>query len=308
MLSDKNTYMFDEETMVFSVNHGSGGLKQYSMSKMLSDIYCFEPYELMTPCRIYRWSHFYRWFGYKTRDPFESLYLNGIAVKVRSLSLLEYECFMRTPYCSYNEYLHFVITEYELEERLINLPGVHNFIFNTGVYLCDFKRMEIAEKLLVLSSYYDLIDFINDYEYVDVDDAKRIITKNLRGYTDAQYHWSEMGTDQRIRNFENKLQFEDNNPFRLMFISHEVFYTYPRFEFNLYFKVHSAFSIEVYLNAEVIYKDGSREKLKQIKAETTDNHFEFFDGNIKVRCKKGKIWDIDKIVMTLTTENALELC
>lgn len=305
-LYDTPSFIIDDFHMMISINYGCNGVTSLGLQSNYVEppigniLYNFERFHAKyNPDEIYqktvvsdkiaRYSHGYRWFGVKGHNYLESLNCYGIAALCTNLYFGEYICYVPVLSDDEDDETYVVkinISDDVLVSLLTKRRELPDFLTRNGIDLREFKLLEITDKLLYLSRYFDLYEFLGlDKEELEskADIALRLQAIMAKKTTD-QFVWDSFSIEEKNDYLQQKTKAYNNKSAFLWFNIVRTRYIPYSKEIEISYLIRSEYSIEVYIDIDIEYKDGTIESYSHIEVQPYDNNFEFFQGRTKFCC------------------------
>lgn len=317
---DTPHFFFDELTMMASINYGCNGMASFGLSSNYispsipyiynfeRDIVKYDPNEIfrrpIVSDRISRSAHGYKWFGVNGVDYMISLKKYGIVAKCINLFFGDYICYVPVEIDDYDGdcLAEIETSDDDIVSTLSKRQDLMAFLEYKDISLRDFKLLEITDKLFYLCDYYDIYDFLGlDEELYEKNDVILKLQAYMSKKTIDEYLWDSYTLDekndflmQRVKTLRNREAYLRFNIVRVNYLPYSK-------EMELSYLIHSEYSIDVYVNIDIFYNDGSCNIYPHIKVESYDDQFIFFQGKTRIRCEKDYI-QIQMIKLTCSDE------
>lgn len=305
-----NTPVFclDELTMTATINYGCNGKISLGLSSsyvapsfpFLSnferDHVKYDPDEKyrkpIVSDRITRSAHRYKWFGVNGMDYIVSFKKYGIIAKCIDLFFGEYICYVPVEFEESNGINYALVKTSDdiITSTLTKRKDLINFLEKEDISLRDFKLKEITNKLYCLCDFYDsyeLCDFLDlDTDLYDKDDVLIELQAAMSNKTIDEFLWDSYTVEEKNDYLMNKLTALRNKDAFLRFNIVKLNYLPYSKEVELSYLVHSEYSIEVYINVDIIYDDESITSYQHIKVDSYDDQFIYFQGKTRIKSDK----------------------
>ena len=312
---------FDDLTMVATLNLGCNGTSSFGMSpKFMTPpiggiLYNFERthwfydpdeeyHKPIVSDKITRSSHRYKWFGVNGYDYLYSLKYYGIIAKCINLYFGEYKCYVPVEVDDIEgEFVAEInISEETIDSILTKRKDLKDFLLHENITLRDFKLMEITSKLLYLCDYYDIYDFLDlDEELFSKQDVIVSLQAAMSKKTIDEYLWDSYTLEEKNLFLKQKVKAIRNKEAYLRFnIANVAYLPYSR-EFELSYLIHSEYSVVVFVNIDIIYRDGTKTSYSHIDVDAYDDKFEYFQGKMRMRSEQDYL-NIEQIQLTCSDE------
>ena len=319
--ADTPRFSFDDETMVATINYGCNGVKSFGMSPQFMSppikniLYNFERahwlydpdeeyHKPIVSDKITRSSHRYKWFGVNGLDYLYSLKYYGIIAKCINLFFGEYKCYVPVDVDDIEgEFVAEIsISDETIDSILLKRKDLRDFLSHTNITLRDFKLMEITSKLLYLCDYYDIYDFLDlDEELFSKQDIIVSLQAAMSKKTIDEYLWDSYALEEKNTFLKQKVKAIRNREAYLRFNIVNVTYLPYRKEFELSYLIHSEYSVVVFVNIDIIYRDGTKTSYSHIDVDAYDDKFEYFHGKTRMRSEQDYL-NIEQIRLTCSDE------
>jgi hypothetical protein len=305
---DTPVFCLDELTMTATINYGcngriSLGLSSSYVAPSFSFLYNFErdhvkydPNEKyskpIVSDRITRSAHRYKWFGVNGMDYILSFKKYGIIAKCIDLFFGEYVCYVPVELEESNEIYYALVKTSDdiINSTLTKRRDLIDFLEKEDISLRDFKLLEITDKLYCLFDYYDLYelyDFLDlDTDLYDKDDVLIELQAEMSNKTIDEYLWDSYTLEEKNDYLMNKLTALRNKDAFLRFNIVKIHYLPYSKEVELSYLIHSEYSIEVYINIDIIYSDESITSYQHIKVDSYDDQFVYFQGKTRIKSER----------------------
>lgn len=319
-LYDTPHFIIDDLTMMASINYGcngivSFGLSSYYIATSFPFLYNFErdhikydPDEIyrksIVSDRITRSAHRYKWFGANGADYMTSLEEYGIAAKCIDLYFGEYRCYIPVEVDGYDEVC---LAEIETTDEMIistltKRMDLIQFLEYKDISLRDFKLLEITDKLLFLCDYYDIYDFLGlDDDIFEKSDIILQLQAEMTKKTIDEFLWDSYTLEEKNDFLSQRIKTSRNKEAFLRFNIVKVHYLPFSKEIEVSYLIHSEYSIEVFVNIDVLYKDGSSLAYSHIRVDSYDDQFVYFQGKTRIKSEKDYL-NIQLISLTCSDE------
>lgn len=313
-------FSLDDLTMIASINYGCYGSVSYGLSpKFIAFSYNeldniernnnkYDPDEMyhrpIVSDKVYRSAHRYKWFGVNGIDYKLSFYKYGIVAICTNLYFGEYKCYVPV---EVDEYEGDCVAEIETsDDMLVDIlrkrTDLINFLEHEDISLRDFKLLEITNKLYYLCDYYDIYDFLGlDEELYYKEDVALTLQASMSKKTVDEYLWDSYTLDEKNSFLSSRLKAFRNKEAYLRFTIVKAVFIPSSKEIELSYLIHSEYSIEVFINVGVIYKDGSSYSYHHINVESYDDRFEYFQGRMRIMSDQDYL-NIEEIQLSCTDE------
>lgn len=246
---------------------------------------------------VLRQSHNYKWYG-SLKDVKSSLEENGVVAKCISLDLLDYNCIVYDYYSEDEDsYLMFRISESEIEEKFFHMKGLYSFMVETGLVLCDFRDMDIIAKLEFLIEHFDLLDLLALYKYKELSYYEALCIIEESNLRPVEYQWSEYSFEEQEDILRSKLYASDNPDSYLSFLDYSLRYVPSKGNIWIKYLIYSEYSIVVYTDILVYYKDGTIEVFDNNIVPVKRGHLDYFETETLIHPIKRGFVEISKIVL-----------
>ena len=302
---DTPHFYFDDLTMMVRINYGCNGSISFGLSSnyitpSFSFLYNFERdiikqdpdanyHKPIVSDRISRSAHGYKWFGVNGMDYMISLKKYGIVAKCVNLYFGDYICYVPVEIDDYDgECLAEIkATDDSIVSALTIRHDLVFFLEYEDISLRDFKLLEITDKLFYLCDYYDIYDFLGlDEDLCDKNDVILKLQASMSRKTIDEFLWDSYTLNDKNEYLMQRVKALRNKEAYLRFNIVKINYLPYSKEIELSYLIHSEYSIEVYVNIDIFYKDGSCESYPHIKVESYDDQFIYFQGKTRIRCEK----------------------
>lgn len=319
-LYDTPHFYFDDLTMIAFINYGCNGIVSFGLSSdyiatSFPFLYNFErdhikydPDEIykksIVSDRITRSAHRYKWFGANGEDYMTSLEEYGIAAKCIDLYFGEYRCYIPVEVDGYDEdYLAEIETTDEtIISTLTKRIDLIQFLEYKDISLRDFKLLEITDKLLLLCDYYDIYDFLGlDDDIFEKSDIILQLQAEMTKKTIDEFLWDSYTLEEKNDFLTQRIKTSRNKEAFLRFIIVKVHYLPFSKEVEVSYLIHSEYSIEVFVNINILYKDGSSLAYSHIRVDSYDDQYIYFQGKTRIKSEKDYL-NIQLISLTCSDE------
>lgn len=302
---DVPSFIIDDFHMMISINNGCNGTTLLGLQSNYVEqpigyiLYNFERFhakynpdeEYKKPVvsdKITRYSHGYRWFGVKGFNYLDSLDIFGITALCTNLYFGEYKCYV--PVWVDDDEEDYVVMINTSDDVLVSLltrrKELLEFLTYNSIDLREFKLFEITDKLEYLSRYFDLYEFLGlDNEELEPkkDVALRLQAIMAKKSID-QFVWDSYSIEEKNDFLRQKTKAYNNKGAFLWFNIVKTRYIPYSKEIEISYLIRSEYSIEVYVDIDIEYKDGTTELYSDIEVQPYDDKFEFFQGRTRVSC------------------------
>lgn len=311
---------FDDLTMMASINYGCNGFVSFGLSSNYfapsfpvlfnfeRDINIYDPdaiyHKPIVSDKVTRSAHRYKWFGANGMDCMTSLKKYGIAAKCINLYFGEYRCYIPVEIEDYGEecLAEIEITDDIVISTLTKRKDLIKFLECKDLSLRDFKLLEITDKLLYLCDYYDIYDFLGlDDDLYEKSEIIVQLQAEMSKKTIDEYLWDSYTLEekndflmQRVKALRNKEAFLRFNIVKIHYLSYSK-------EMEVSYLIHSEYSIEVFVNIDITYNDGSLISYSHIKVDSYDDQFVYFQGKTRIKSEKDYL-NIQLISLTCSDE------
>lgn len=319
-LYDTPHFYFDDLTMIAFINYGCNGIVSFGLSSdyiatSFPFLYNFErdhikydPDEIykksIVSDRITRSAHRYKWFGANGEDYMTSLEEYGIAAKCIDLYFGEYRCYIPVEVDGYDEdYLAEIETTDEtIISTLTKRIDLIQFLEYKDISLRDFKLLEITDKLLLLCDYYDIYDFLGlDDDIFEKSDIILQLQAEMTKKTIDEFLWDSYTLEEKNDFLTQRIKTSRNKEAFLRFNIVKVHYLPFSKEVEVSYLIHSEYSIEVFVNINILYKDGSSLAYSHIRVDSYDDQYIYFQGKTRIKSEKDYL-NIQLISLTCSDE------
>ncbi len=308
--------LFDTFQMTAVINYGGYGFKIIPLStKFIAPDYGVEFYncekkfrnydpndDYKTPIlsnKIIRHSHFYKWFGVDYLSPVESLEIYGIIARCKDLFFFEYECY--APIYLDDErciLMKFETTEDEIENLLSKRSDLVDFLSKEDISLRDFKILDITSKLYHICNFYDIDLFLGiEGEYYEKDDILFSLTEYLKKNKKSKLLWNNYTIQEKEDYLSSRLKAIRNKEAFLRFVFVKLSYLKRSREVEIKYLIQSDYSVEVYVDIQIFYMDGTSSIYKHINVDSYDDKFVYFQGAYKIKSSQDYL-NISEILLT----------
>jgi hypothetical protein len=242
--------------------------------------------------RITRSAHRYKWFGVNGMDYIISFKKYGIIAKCTDLFFGEYICYVPVGFEESNEINYALVKTSDdiIISTLTKRKDLIYFLEKEDISLRDFKLTEITDKLYCLCDFYDsyeLCDFLDlDTDLYDKDDVLIELQAAMSNKTIDEFLWDSYTLEEKNDYLMNKLTALRNKDAYLRFNIVKINYIPYSKEVELSYLIHSEYSIEVYINIDIIYSDESITTYQHIKVDSYDDQFIYFQGKTRIKSDK----------------------
>lgn len=319
-LYDTPHFYFDDLTMIAFINYGCNGIVSFGLSSdyiatSFPFLYNFErdhikydPDEIykktIVSDRITRSAHRYKWFGANGEDYMTSLEEYGIAAKCIDLYFGEYRCYIPVEVDGYDEdYLAEIETTDEtIISTLTKRIDLIQFLEYKDISLRDFKLLEITDKLLLLCDYYDIYDFLGlDDDIFEKSEIILQLQAEMTKKTIDEFLWDSYTLEEKNDFLTQRIKTSRNKEAFLRFNIVKVHYLPFSKEVEVSYLIHSEYSIEVFVNINILYKDGSSLAYSHIRVDSYDDQYIYFQGKTRIKSEKDYL-NIQLISLTCSDE------
>lgn len=310
---DTPHFSFDDLTMMASINFGCNGKMSFGLSSNYivpsfiflynfeRDFVKYNPDEIyskpIVSDKISRSAHRYKWFGANGKDFLSSLKEYGIVAKCLNLYFGEYICYVPVETDDNDEEC---LAEVETsDDSIISIltgrKDLVNFLEYEDFSLRDFKLLEITDKLYYICDYYDIYDFLGlNGELYEKNDIVVKLHAEMSQKSVEEILWNSYSLDEKNAFLKQKIKAWHNKDAFLRFTVVKINYLPYSKEIELSYLIHSEYSIEVFVDIDIDFEDGTYLSLSHIKVDSYDDQFVYFQGKTRIKCEKDylKIYSI----------------
>lgn len=300
---DVPSFVIDDFHMMISINYGCNGTTSLGLQSNYVEqpigyiLYNFERFHAkynpdetyeksVVSDKIFRYSHSYRWFGVKGMNYLTSLNVYGITALCKNLYFGEYKCYV--PAIIDDDVESYVVEINTSDDVIVSLltrrKELFDFLTRSDIDLREFKLLEITDKLLYLSKYFDLYDFfgLDNEELEYKEDVALRLQAIMAKKSLEQLVWDSYSIEEKNEFLQQKIKANKNKEAFLWFNIVKTRYIPFSKEIEISYLIRSEYSIEVYVDIDIEYKDGTTESYSHIEVQPYDDKFEFFQGRTRI--------------------------
>ena len=176
------------------------------------------------------------------------------------------------------------------------------FLEYKDISLRDFKLLEITDKLLFLCDYYDIYVFLGlDDDLFEKSDIILQLQAEMTKKTIDEFLWDSYTLEEKNDFLSQRIKTSRNKEAFLRFNIVKVHYLPFSKEIEVSYLIHSEYSIEVFVNIDVLYKDGSSLAYSHIRVDSYDDQYIYFQGKTRIKSEKDYL-NIQLISLTCSDE------